>query len=108
MRQLGDEAGARQALDALIAGDPEWASTELYNHAVELFNTNEMVSAAAALERVVEAKPNDARAHFLLGMAKYNIGETDDARTHLTRFLELAPDDPDAALAREMLSYGTK
>ncbi len=108
LRLLGDEAGAKLALDALIAGDPEWASTELYNHAVELFNANEMVSAAAALERVVEAMPDDARAHFLLGMAKYNIGETDDARTHLTRFLELAPDDPDAALAREMLSYGTK
>jgi tetratricopeptide (TPR) repeat protein len=108
LRQLGDEAGAGQALDALIAGDPEWASTELYNHAVELFNANEMTGAAAALERVVEAKPNDARAHFLLGMAKYNIGETDDAKAHLTRFLELAPDDPDAALAREMLSYGAK
>jgi len=108
LRQLGDEAGAEQALDALIAGDPQWASTELYNHAVELFNSNEMASAAAALERVVEAMPNDAHAHFLLGMAKYNIGEVDDAKTHLTRFLELAPDDPDAALAREMLSYGTK
>jgi len=108
LRLLGDEAGAKLALDALIAGDPEWASTELYNHAVELFNANEMTGAAAALERVVEAKPNDARAHFLLGMAKYNIGETDDARTHLSRFLELAPDDPDAALAREMLSFGSK
>ncbi|PWB70580.1 MAG: hypothetical protein C3F15_13685 [Holophagae bacterium] len=108
LRQVGDEAGAKQALDALIAGDPQWASTELYNHAVELFNSNEMASAAAALERVVEAMPNDARAHFLLGMAKYNIGETEDAKKHLTKFLELAPDDPDAALAREMLSYGTK
>jgi tetratricopeptide (TPR) repeat protein len=105
LRRLGDEAGASQALDALIAGDPEWASTELYNHAVELFNANEMTGAAAALERVVEAKPGDARAHFLLGMAKYNIGDAEDAKTHLTRFLELAPNDPDAALAREMLSY---
>lgn len=108
LRLLGDEAGATQALDALIAGDPEWASTELYNHAVELFNANEMAGAAAALERVVEAKPDDARAHFLLGMAKYNTGEADDARTHLTRFLELAPNDPDAALAREMLSYAAR
>lgn len=105
LRLLGDEAGASQALDTLIAGDPEWASTELYNHAVELFNANEMAGAAAALERVVAAKPDDARAHFLFGMAKYNLGETDVARTHLSRFLELAPDDPDAALAREMLSY---
>lgn len=108
LRQLGDATGASQALDALIAGDPEWASTELYNHAVELFNASEMAGAAAALERVVEAKPDDARAHFLLGMAKYNIGKSDDARTHLQRFLELAPGDPDAALAREMLSYAQR
>ena len=108
LRQAGDEAGAKQALDALIAGDPEWAATELYNHAVELYNADEMASAADAFERVIAAKPEDARAHFLLGMAKYNIGQTEDAKTHLTRFLELAPDDPDAALAREMLRYGSK
>ena len=105
LRQAGDEEGARAALDALIAGDPEWASTDLYNHAVELYNADDMANAAAALERVVELKPDDARAHFLLGMAKYNIGEADDAKQHLSRFLELAPDDPDAPLAREMLSY---
>jgi tetratricopeptide (TPR) repeat protein len=105
LRQAGDEEGARAALDALIAGDPEWASTDLYNHAVELYNADDMANAAAALERVVELKPDDARAHFLLGMAKYNIGEADDAKQHLSRFLELAPDDPDAPLARQMLSY---
>jgi len=38
-------------------------------------------------------------------MAKLNLGDTEDAKTHLTRFLELAPDDPDAALAREMLEF---
>ena len=28
-----------------------------------------------------------------------------EAKEHLQRFLELAPDDPDAAAAREMLAY---
>lgn len=104
-RSLGDAAAERQALDALISADPEWAGTDLFNHAVELYNSNEMESAADALERVVELKPEDAKARFLLGMAKYNLGDTAAAKEHLTAFLELAPDDPDAAVAREMLKY---
>lgn len=104
-RKLGDAAAERETLDALIEADPEWASTDLFNHAVELYNGDHMASAAAALERVVELRPDDAKARFLLGMAKYNLGDPAGAAEHLTRFLELAPDDPDAAVAREMLKY---
>ena len=105
VRNLGDAAGARQALEALIEADPEWASTDLFNHAVELYNADEMAAAAAALEKVVEVQPDDATALFLLGMAEYNLGDTENAKKHLARFLELAPDDPDASLAKEMLKY---
>lgn len=104
-RTLGDGEAARAALDALTAADPEWASTDLFNHAVELYNADDMAGAATALRKVVELRPDDARAHFLLGMAELNLGETGEARSHLNRFLELAPDDSDAALAREMLQY---
>ena len=107
-RQLGNTESARTALDALIGADPEWAATDLFNHAVELYNSDEMASAAVALEKVVELQPDDAKARFLLGMARYNLGETEDAKEHLTRFLELAPDDPDAALAQEMLKYASQ
>jgi tetratricopeptide (TPR) repeat protein len=107
-RKLGDPAGVQRALAELVEADPEWAGTDLFNHAVELYNADDMAGAAAALEKVVELRPNDAKALFLLGMARYNLGETEDARAHLTRFVELAPDDPDAALAREMLSYDSQ
>lgn len=104
-RARDDQVAAKEALDALIAADPEWASTDLFNHAVELYNADEMANAAAALERVVDLRPDDAKALFLLGMAEVNLGENEDATSHLTRFLELAPDDPDAEIAREMLKF---
>ncbi len=39
-RSLGDAAGARQALEAVIAADPQWAADDLFNHAVELYNAD--------------------------------------------------------------------
>ena len=53
----------------------------------------------------LRARPDEARAHFVLGMASFNLGDAENARTHLTRFVELAPDDPDAAIAHELLQY---
>jgi len=105
MRSLGDTEGARQALEAVIMADPQWASTDLFNHAVELYNSDQMADAANALNKFVEAHPDDPEALFLLGMAEYNIGDTENAKKHLARFVELAPDNPDAGLAKEMLKY---
>lgn len=107
-RRIGDDAATREALDALIAADPEWAGTDLFNHAVELYNADEMANAAAALAKVIELRPDDAKAHYLLGMADYNLGKTDEAKAHLAKFVELAPDDPDAAVAREMIKYASQ
>lgn len=104
-RGLGDDEGARRALEDLVEADPGWAADELFNHAVELYNNDEMANAAAALEQVVEAHPEDAKARYLLGMASYNLGDMAAAREHLEAFVELAPEDPDAAVAREMLKY---
>jgi len=104
-RAMGDAEGAQLALEAVVEADPEWAANDLFNHAVQLYNDDEMASAAAALAKVVEAKPEDAKARYLLGMASYNLGDTAAAREHLEAFLELAPDDQDASVAREMLKY---
>jgi hypothetical protein len=34
-----------------------------------------------------------------------NDGATEEAKQHLERFLELAPDSPEAATARDLLDY---
>jgi len=104
-RRLGNTEKAAMALDGLAESDPEWAATGLFQIAVELYNAGQTEAAAQALERVIQVKPDHARAHYLLGVAQFNTGQTETATEHLQRFLELTPDDPDAAIARELLSY---
>jgi tetratricopeptide (TPR) repeat protein len=104
-RRLGDAERAATALDGLAVSDPEWAATGLFELAVELYNNGQTDEAAQALERVLQVKPDHARAHYLLGIALFNSGQTEVASEHLRRFIELAPDDPDAAIARDLLAY---
>lgn len=52
--------------------------------------------AVAVAREVAEAYPNDALAYALLGSAYYNIGQSDEATTHLKRCLELSPDQAEA------------
>jgi tetratricopeptide (TPR) repeat protein len=104
-RGAGDSDAVESALTTLGKVDPEWAATGLYDHAVELFNAGNQAAAAAALEEVVKVDPDHAKAHYWLGMSLFNTGEVERAEEHLRKFLELAPDDPDAPLAKEILQY---
>ena len=104
-RRLGDTEKAARALDGLAVSDPEWAATGLFQLAVELYNNGRTDEAAQALERVLQVKPDHARAHYLLGVALFNTGQTGPASEHLKTFIELAPDDPDAAIAKDLLAY---
>ena len=58
-----------------------------------------------ALRSVLKADPDHARANFLLGMAFFNSGRADEGRGYLETFVRLTPDDPDAEIARGLLSY---
>jgi tetratricopeptide (TPR) repeat protein len=104
-RLMGDTEAAAQTLERLVELDPQWVTTTLFDHAAELFNENRAADAAIELEYVVKADPDLGRAHYLLGMALFNTGRADEGRVHLQKFLELAPDDPDAEIARGLLSY---
>jgi len=101
----GDKAKAEVAGEALAAADPAVGAVALYNHAVELFNGGDAAGAAALLGRLVAGQPDHARAHYMLGLSMLNQGKNAEAKEHLQRFLELAPEDPDAAAAKEMLAY---
>jgi hypothetical protein len=54
---------------------------------------------------VVKAHPELAKARFMYGVALYNTGQVEAGREQLEAFLELAPDDPDAEVARGLLEY---
>jgi tetratricopeptide (TPR) repeat protein len=107
----GDNEQAREALDALMAADPKSseAAVRYFNEGAEKARTGKLEDAAVFFEKVVQIAPADprfAKAHYFLGLTYAK----DDARKaaakeQLTLFLQMAPDDPDAGTAKEMLAY---
>jgi tetratricopeptide (TPR) repeat protein len=104
-RLTGDRQTAKSVLDRLLEVEPQWITTNLYDHSVKLFDNNEPEAAAFELQYVVKADPDMARAHYMLGMALFNSGRAEEGRFHLEKFIELAPDDPDVEIAKGLLSY---
>jgi tetratricopeptide (TPR) repeat protein len=104
-RAMGDEANAAKALEALVAASPERAAEDLLKRAGELFEAGRIGEAREVLEQLLQADQKNAKAHYLLALCLVNSGDPDSAKEHLAAFVELAPDDPDVAAAKEMLAY---
>jgi len=90
---------AKAAMDS-AKGD---ASNPL-NHGIELYNGNRIPEATKVFESVLQADPKSARAHYMLGLCYTNTGDLARAKEHLETFLQLAPNDPEAQSARQMLA----
>ena len=91
--------------NALESASPEALADTYLTQGVEMFESGDTPAALELFERAVAANPNHPRVNFRLGMAYASSGQNDKAKQHLQRFIELAPDDPEAATATEMLSY---
>lgn len=104
-RALGDAAKTEEALQALAAVNPQALIEQFFNKGVELFNNGESAAAVDQFEAVLQLDPEYALAHYRLGVAEVSAGDMAGAKTHLEKFLELAPDHPEAPAARDMLSY---
>lgn len=104
LRFLGRDDEAKAAFDSLDADDQNEALTLTYNEAAKLFNAGDTAKAKTLLEDILAADPNFARAHYMMGLSYLNGGDIPKAKEHFGRFLELAPDDPEAPTARDMMS----
>jgi Tfp pilus assembly protein PilF len=106
--KLGDTAMALDALEGLVAVgaiDNAAAVDGLSKLALTAFDSDDVVHAKEALGKVLDLDPNHARSHYLLGLILMREGATAEARSHFERFLELAPNDPDAGTATDALEY---
>jgi tetratricopeptide (TPR) repeat protein len=103
--RLGDKAKEKEAFDALSKADPAALAGALLDSGIDKFNANDVTGAIADLDQVLELDPDRAAAHYYLGLSYTNTSKPDLAKKHLQRFLELAPEDPNAAGAREMLKF---
>jgi tetratricopeptide (TPR) repeat protein len=111
LKGAGDNDKAHEALDALAAADPKSleAAVRYFNEGAEKARTNKLEDAAVFFEKAVQIAPTDprfAKAHYVLGLT-YAKDDTkkEAARAQLNAFLQMAPNDPDAATAKEMLAY---
>ena len=104
-RALGDEAKTDAAFKELAAADPKVLAVELYNKGNDLFESGDTAGAIAEFERVIEIDPENALAHYRLGVCHVGKGNTDQAKEHLQKFIDMAPENPEVATAKEMLSY---
>jgi tetratricopeptide (TPR) repeat protein len=103
-RAQGDTAKEKEAFDALAAADPKVLVDELFAAGAKLFDAGHADAAGESFEKVLAIDPDHARAHYQLALCLVS-SDAAAAIEHLERFLELAPDDPEAPGAEEMLGY---
>jgi len=92
---------ARRLADA----SPEVVSNEMVQHARVLFDNEELAGSRTLLELIIEKEPETIDAYLQLGLVCNMLSDAACAKNALNRYLELAPDGPDATTARSLLDY---
>lgn len=104
-RLMGDEERARKALGPLLEVAPDAVTKGWLEEGVARFERGDTEGARELFTRVLEADPEHAEAHYRLALCHLSAEQNEEARRHLQRFLELAPNHPEAGNAREMLEF---
>ena len=102
---LGQEDRIIDALVSIAAVEPETARQGLWLLAIAVYDANDMDRAKLRFGKLLEVDPNHAMAHYYLGLIYVGEGANDEAKKHLERFVQLAPDDPEAPSARDLVKY---
>lgn len=104
-RRMGQEEKAKEVFAEMAESDPEGLAETLYENGRRAFDAGNAEQARVAFEQALQADPDYARAHYMLGLVYVNLGDGAKAKEHLQKFIDMAPDDPEVATAREMLQY---
>ncbi len=103
--KLGDTEAAKDALRRIIAADPQWSTSALFDQAQQLFNANKPQESLAILEQILIVNPDHPETLYLAGLCSNSSGDYDSAKKYFGHFLEVAPDHAEAATVKEILSY---
>ena len=91
------QVNMKKALD--LKADPVVA----FNYSVYAQNAGDTAAAKMGYEKVLELDPTRAIAYYQLGLIAVNEADNDTAIAHFEKFLELAPDDPQAEAAKGVI-----
>jgi len=79
-----------------------------YNAGVVLYNSGNVAEAAKYFKKAVEVDKEFADGYYQLGMASVALNKSEEAVEALKKFLQLAPESPQAAAARSVIEALTK
>jgi Tfp pilus assembly protein PilF len=102
--------GRIEEAEVLLAQIPPDASvhpTTLINIGMAHYNEGEITDAKPLLDRAIEHYPDTAAAYYYRGLVNLSLGDGPAAKADFERFVELDPASPQAAEAKEYLSYLT-
>ena len=102
---LGKTEELTEIAPRLAAVDPDFGGSKLVEQAAALWNNGQAEKAVQLSKLALSMDPNLAKAYYFVGLDHVSGGRSDEARAALEKFIELAPDDPEVATAREMMSY---
>ena len=102
---LGRHDDLAEIAPRLAAVDPDFGGGKLLEMAAQQWNAGNADAAVALSRQALAVDSSLAKAWYFIGLHHAGRGENDQAREALTRFLDALPADPDAATAREMLTY---
>ena len=102
---LGDDEKLIEALVGLAALEPGLARDGLWRLALESYDAGDMAQSEIRFGKVLEVDPNHPWANYLLGLVLMGEGNNQEAISYLERFIQLAPDDPEAPSARDLVTY---
>lgn len=100
--EQGDTERAMAIYQKAVAIKPEDAEVHL-NLGILHFNNKNDDLAEAALLKARELSPSLANTHYQLGLLYLRNEKTEKSRQNFERFLELAPEAPEAAAVRNLL-----
>ena len=99
----GDPGGALEPLKKAVAIDGEYAEAR-FGIGLAYVKMKNLGEAIPELDKATKLDPNHAYAHYNLGMAYNQTDKKALSIAHLRRFVELAPDAPEAPAVRSFLS----
>ena len=102
---LDDDEVMIDALMGLAAFEPTLARDGLWRLSLESYDGGDMVEAGKRFRKVLEVDLSYPWANYLLGLVLMGEGNNQEAISYLERFIELAPDDPEAPSARDLVTY---
>jgi tetratricopeptide (TPR) repeat protein len=94
-----------EAYLARLPEDAELPADMLVNAGIRHYNEGRMEEALEQLDRAVTQDAQLADAYYYRGVVLLGLQRNDEAKADLERLLELAPDHPNAAEAKDFLNY---